>query len=71
MAEDQELDTPGEPPPAAAAPSRLLISDGSACNWRHPNAAFTRYIQGLITARRVAWDRFFGDDKSIIAAWLF
>jgi acetyl-CoA carboxylase carboxyl transferase subunit alpha len=74
MAEDLDLDTPEEP---AAAP--VTPNPASNSRWqrvqlaRHPKRPHSRdYIQGLITGfEELHGDRFFGDDKSIIAGMGF
>jgi acetyl-CoA carboxylase carboxyl transferase subunit alpha len=74
MAEDLDLDTPEEPAIAAAAPNPASNSRWQRVQLaRHPKRPHSRdYIQGLITGfEELHGDRFFGDDKSIIAGMGF
>jgi acetyl-CoA carboxylase carboxyl transferase subunit alpha len=71
MAEDPKPDTPGESPaPVASAPSPVTNSRWQRVQLaRHPKRPHSvDYIRGLITGfEELHGDRFFGDDKSIIA----
>jgi len=74
MADDLDLDTPEEPPAAPVAPNPASNSRWQRVQLaRHPKRPHSRdYIQGLITGfEELHGDRFFGDDKSIIAGMGF
>jgi acetyl-CoA carboxylase carboxyl transferase subunit alpha len=74
MADDLDLDTPGEPPAVTVASNPASNSRWQRVQLaRHPKRPHSRdYIQGLITGfEELHGDRFFGDDKSIIAGMGF
>ncbi|HEY1949296.1 MAG TPA: acetyl-CoA carboxylase carboxyltransferase subunit alpha [Bryobacteraceae bacterium] len=74
MADDLDLDTPEEPAAAPVAPNPASNSRWQRVQLaRHPKRPHSRdYIQGLITGfEELHGDRFFGDDKSIIAGMGF
>jgi acetyl-CoA carboxylase carboxyl transferase subunit alpha len=74
MADDLDLDTPEEPATVTVAPSPVSNSRWQRVQLaRHPKRPHSRdYIQGLITGfEELHGDRFFGDDKSIIAGMGF
>jgi len=74
MADDLDLDTPEEPAAATVAPNPISNSRWQRVQLaRHPKRPHSRdYIHGLITGfEELHGDRFFGDDKSIIAGMGF
>jgi acetyl-CoA carboxylase carboxyl transferase subunit alpha len=74
MADDLDLDIPEEPAPATVASNPASNSRWQRVQLaRHPKRPHSRdYIQGLITGfEELHGDRFFGDDKSIIAGMGF
>jgi acetyl-CoA carboxylase carboxyl transferase subunit alpha len=74
MADNQSPDTPGIPgEPPAAPPVTTNVRWQRVQLARHPKRPHSRdYIQGLITGfEELHGDRFFGDDKSIIAGMGF